>query len=62
MLDPDFPTDRLTTKQDFDNVNLMEIFQVRFDCSDLENPIGESRDDALRVTPEGRLTRHALSV
>ena len=39
-------------EQDFDSIELTETIQDSFDCSDLENPMGEGRKDALRVNFE----------
>jgi hypothetical protein len=39
----------VTTQQILDSIELMDAVQVGFDCSDLENAMGERRKDALRV-------------
>ena len=39
----------MTNEQDFDSMRLTETVQASFDCSDLENSIGERCKDALRV-------------
>jgi hypothetical protein len=35
------------TKQNFDNIELMEAIQASFNVSDLEDPMGERRKNAL---------------
>ena len=39
----------MTSKQDFDNIELMETAQAGLDHLIWENPIGETRKDALRL-------------
>jgi hypothetical protein len=35
----------VTNELNSDSMELMETIQASFDCSDLENPMGESRKD-----------------
>ncbi len=39
----------MTNELNSDSMELMETIQASFDCSDLENPMGERRKDALRL-------------
>jgi hypothetical protein len=39
----------VTNELIFNNIELMESTQASLDCSDLENPMGERRNDALRL-------------
>ena len=45
----------MTNKLNFDSIELMDTVQASFDCSDLENPMGESKKDALRVNFDRKL-------
>ena len=45
----------LTKRQDFEGIELIETIQASFDCSDLENPMGERCKDALRVNFDRKL-------
>jgi len=39
----------VTNELNFDSIELMDAVQASFDCSDLENPMGERSKDALRL-------------
>ena len=39
----------------FDSMELMNTIQASFDCSDLENPMGEGRNNALRLDFDRKL-------
>ena len=39
----------MTNELNSDSMEPMETIQASFDCSDLENPMGERRKDALRL-------------
>jgi hypothetical protein len=45
----------VTNELNFDSIELTETIQASFDCSDLENPIGEGQNDALRLDFDRKL-------
>ena len=45
----------MTNELNSDSMELMETIQASFDCSDLENPMGEGRNDVLRLDFERKL-------
>jgi hypothetical protein len=45
----------VTNELNFDSIELMETTQASFDCSNLENPMGESKKDTLRVNFDRKL-------
>ena len=45
----------MANEHDFDSIELIEAVQVSFECSDLENPMGKRRKDALRVNFDRKL-------
>ena len=54
----------MTVERDFDNIELMETTQASFSHSLRENPMGETRKDALRLdfNPRLRLEFHGTKV
>ncbi len=52
---PAFPRYTVTNELNFDSIELMDIVQASFDCSDLENPMGEGRNDPLRLDFDRKL-------
>ncbi len=45
----------MTNGLNFDSIELIETIQASFDCSDLENPMGERSKDALRLDFDRKL-------
>ena len=45
----------MTNELNFDSIELMDAVQASFDCSDLENPMGERSKDALRLDFDRKL-------
>ncbi|MHC4750215.1 MAG: hypothetical protein ACYTFW_10105 [Planctomycetota bacterium] len=54
----------MTKQKKIDSIELMETTQASFDYSKLENPMGESKKDALRVNfnKKLRLEFHGVNV
>ena len=45
----------VTSRMYFDSIELMDAVKTIFDCSDLENPMGETSKEALRVNFDHKL-------
>jgi len=52
---PAFPMWFVTNEQDFDSMKLMEIIQAIFAVLNLENLLGESKKDVLRINFDRKL-------